>query len=460
MAENKLHNNFIVELFKGILQNDKIHRVCRVYLGKENLQTKFQKVLFTYIMQYYDLNDKMPTLGIMSEKFKEDDDVLNFLVDIKKCKIKGNHDQIIDSLEIFIKRSMFINVYNDIADLYNADRQEDAISLMIEKSNEINNISIKESYYTKVIEDFEKRNNQRKIDALDNKIMDEKCPSGIPQLDLLTQGGFNKGTSVLFLARSGGGKSLILKGIGIENARIGKRVVHFQAEGTEKECLDLYDANWTGTNIYEMEFGAIDEKKYHKIINAQKEILNEKGEIFVYASESFDSMSLNKARTILEDIENTYGKIDMVIFDYLEIFTVEGKYGNTDSSERKRREDIANKMTNIAVEFNVVAVSATQANDIKREDYNNESFVLTRSHVSEFKGVVKPFSYFITINQTDGEYENNQVRLYLDKMRKYKARLTFNIIQSRSQARFCNKKKTREMFSDELEQFQEIEDEE
>ena len=321
MAENKLHNNFIVELFKGILQNDKIHRVCRTYLGKENLQTKFQKVLFTYVMQYYDLNDKMPTLGIMSEKFKDDDDILNFLVDIKKCKIKGNYDQIVESLEIFIKRSMFINVYNDIADLYNGDRQEDAISLMIEKSKEINNISIKESYYTKVIEDFEKRNNQRKADALENKIMDEKCPSGIPQLDLLTQGGFNKGTSVLFLARSGGGKSLILKGVGIENARIGKRVVHFQAEGTEKECLDLYDANWTGTNIYDMEFGSINEQKYKRIINAQKEILNEKGEIFVYATESFDSMSLNKARIILEDIENTYGKIDVVIFDYLEIFT-------------------------------------------------------------------------------------------------------------------------------------------
>ena len=33
-------------------------------------------------------------------------------------------------------------------------------------------------------------------------------------------------------------------------------------------------------------------------------------------------------------------------------------------------------------------------------------------------------------------------------------------MQSRSQGRFCNKKKTREMFSDELEQFQEIDNEE
>lgn len=456
---SKLHNDFIIELFKAMLKDGKILDICLANLKKENLQTKFQKKLYTFIVQFYELNNKTPTMGVLAEKFKDDDDIIELLIEIKKTKIANKEEQIIDELQNFIRKTLFINLHNDVADIYNNGDADQAISILAQKSLEISNFSIKENYYTKVFEDFASRNEKR-IDSSKNNIIEEKCPSGIPQFDLLTHGGFQKGTSACFLGRSGTGKSLILKSIGVENARMGKRVVHFQAEGTEKECLDLYDACWTGTNIYDMELGSLAEEKVSKIKMAQREVLEDKGEIYIYASESFDSMSLNKARTILQDIISIHGDIDMVIFDYMEIFTVEGKYANGESAERKRREDIANKMTNIAVEFNCVVLTATQANDIRREDYNNENFVMTRSHISEFKGAIKPFSYFITINQTDAEYEENRVRIYLDKMRKYKSKYTFNLVQNRSQGRFFNKKKTREYFYEEIEQFQVTKDHE
>ena len=53
---SKLHNDFITELFKAMLKDGKILDICLANLKKENLQTKFQKKLYTFIIQ---LNDNM-----------------------------------------------------------------------------------------------------------------------------------------------------------------------------------------------------------------------------------------------------------------------------------------------------------------------------------------------------------------------------------------------------------------
>ena len=80
------------------------------------------------------------------------------------------------------------------------------------------------------------------------------------------------------------------------------------------------------------------------------------------------------------------------------------------------------------------------------DQYNNPNFILTRSHISEFKGFIKPFSNFITINQTDDEKTNSIVRLHADKFRKKPSSITFWGVQSLNSHRFFNLKKTREMF--------------
>ena len=97
--------------------------------------------------------------------------------------------------------------------------------------------------------------------------------------------------------------------MGLCNARLGRRVVHFQGEGTEKECLDAYDAGWTSINLHDIEFGAIPENKKMKIVKAQRDILSNGGEIYVYASESFDSMSIDGSRDILLDIVSLHGHV-------------------------------------------------------------------------------------------------------------------------------------------------------
>lgn len=446
--KSKLSADFTAELAKACLYSTKILEICRTHLKYHFLQSEAEKKIFKYIYEYTDINSQVPTIGIMGQTFGRDQDVLSFLKRVKDATIaKDQYDNMLVSLEEYIRRSRFIHVYETVGTLYSKGKHDEAIAALSKESQEIQNFALKETYYTTIFKGFEERQIKRERSEKDKALL-ERCTFGIHEADMITHGGPNKGTSVLLLARSGVGKSTAMRWIGLSNARLGKRVVHFQAEGTEEEVEDAYDAGWTGINTRDIEEGIIPDDKQQLIQLTRERLMATGGEIYVYASESFDSMSLNKCRDILIDVERLYGKVDMVIFDYLELFTVKGQYGSSEASERKRREDIANKITNVATEFKCVTVTATQANDIKMEKYNNPEFVLTRSEIAEFKGCLKPFSVFATLNQTDDEYDQGIMRWHFDKLRKYKKGQTIRFYQALDCGRFYDSKKTIETFYD------------
>jgi len=440
----QLSEDFIIEFYKSCIVSKTV-----LELGLENLKNNFlptdahQKV-WQQITHVYELEEVIPTIGVLSERVKGDTDAEAILVKMKACRVTDKRDMIINQLESFLKEMRFKELYKKVGTLYNQEKTEEAIELLAKESEEIFLFNFKKDVHSRVFEQFEERQAERRLGAAN--IDKAKVPTGIHPFDHYTRGGLSSGTSALFLARSGVGKSTLLRWLGLHAARLGYRVVHFQAEGTEREALDAYDAGWTSVDLEEMELGNIPSSKKTSIKKVREDILNKKGEIYVVASEQFDNMSIDDAREHLIDIEKANGKVHLVLFDYLEIFTSRGKYFNSETGERKRREDIANKITNIATEFKVATATATQANDIKPDKWNNPDYVMTRSDISEFKGALKPFSYFVTLNQTTDEYEAGVMRLFNDKFRKYRSGQTFRIFQSMRNSRFYDSKRTLESF--------------
>ena len=334
---NKLSPDYVVELIKACFQSPKIMDICKQHLQYHYLENEAQKKVFKYIVESSEINNVVPTVGTIGQTFKTDKDIISLLSRIKKANVTNeNHDLILDSFETFIKDSRFQACYDHVGNLYNEGKHEEAMKYLAEESTAINEFRLKDNFYSRVFADFEERQQRRQLEQ--ETVFLNKCPWGIHCLDRATRGGINKGTSALLLGRSGGGKSTAMRWTGLCNARVGNRVVHFQAEGTEKECLDAYDAGWTSVKLEDMEIGFIPAAKRIKIVKAHKDILGSGGEIFVFAAEQFDSMTLNDCRTILIDIEKIYGKVDLVIFDYLELFNVKGTYYNSEQGERKRRE--------------------------------------------------------------------------------------------------------------------------
>lgn len=444
---NQLHADFIIEIIRCCYGSIKIAEIVLVNLKYEYLPNDTHKKILKYISNYFQVNGKMPTFGLLGQTFQLDEPVLSDIALIKAIDISHIEEiYLLKELEIYIKKARFVILYDQVADLYNKGKHEEAINLQYQISTEIAQFEIKESTYSTILGGYDQRQEERlKSSADENQILSQKCPFGIPEVDDWIGGGVSKGTAALYMARSGGGKSTALRWAGICNARLGNRIVHFQAEGSQRECEDAYDAAWTGIDLVNIELGEIPRAKQDQIKLTHKTLINTGGEIFIYAAESFDSMSMSDCRNILIDIIKKYGNIDVVIFDYLELFTCKGAYKTDDKGERLRREAVSNKMTNIATEFKAAVFTATQSNDIKEAQYDDPDFVMKRSHISEFKGAIKPFSYFITINQTSSEAERQEARLHADKLRKYKAGKTATIYQALNSSRFYNSEKTLEL---------------
>lgn len=440
---NRLSEHFLLELFKICLRSREVLEVAREHLQYTYLPNKHYKQLWKCIVDSYTASRKLPSLGVLAQMNQTDKDVVELIGKVREIDIP-DREMIMQQLEEFIKQAMFVDMYDSLGDLYNKGDREHAYRVLVGASEKLHTFSLRANYYEKIFEGYSERFDRRalaKDSSNENDVV--KVPFGIDEIDRLTRGGINAGDIALFLAQSGVGKSKLLKWIGVHAARLGFKVLHLQAEGTKKECLDLYDSTWTGCKLHDIEYGNVDSGTHNKIQKAIDNITNQGGEIYVEAFEQFNTASLQDVRSIIEKVEKEHGKIDLVLMDYFELFNPGNGVRYKPSEERQRREAVGDGLKNIAVEFNTRIISCTQASTVSPELLNDPKFVMTRYNVSEFKGVIKPFSFFITLNQTEDEKEDNYMRLYIDKMRKYKGGQIVSIYQNYDRERFYDAPRTR-----------------
>ena len=440
----ELTDNYLIELFKICISHDNALEIINKHLKEHFLPSDSYKKLWFGIRQHFELLNHAPTIGVLTEKFKDDQDILNLIVKIKKCKLP-EINTIFPTFETFIKEISFTSLHVETAKLWNNKETDKAIKMLAEESHKINDFSLTEGIHQKVFFNFNKRLEDRMSKEYEPTM---KIPFGIHALDYDTFGGGLVGTSGLWLARSGTGKTIAQRWTAVNAARMGLRVVHFEIESTEEESLAAYDAAWGGIPYIDIEYGNISKTKILELKNVSRDIVNKHGEVFVVAPGGFDSMSIEFCNETIEELEKSHGKIHLALFDNLELFNVHNKFSNSEMGERLRRETIANKITNIAVQKKLFSLATTQANDIKPDKFNAPDFVMSRSDISEFKNLIKPFSYFMTWNVTYDEYNNNTGRIYNDKFRKYRSGQVRNICTSMETMRFYDAASTLRTFWD------------
>ena len=341
---------------------------------------------------------------------------------------------------------MFLDANDKIVDLYNNRSKEQAYHTFIQMAEEFSKFSIRDAQFETVFSDFAVRQAHRQSEDYNKRI---KIATMIDELDNRLggqNGGPETGECVLWLGDSGAGKSQVLVHCGISAARNGHRVAHFQLEGTKEQCLNRYDAAWTGTLYQDVKIGNIPPKK----LEVTKRIISKlsKNDIIVSSEEEFNAKTLVDVRRELIEMEKKYGKIDVIIIDYLELLEVGDGHNYTPGEERFRQAKLAKGMKMLAMEFNAVVHTATQSSNIPEECKNDPEFVITRAQLSEDKGKIRPFDIFITINQTRDEAKDEIMRLHTDKLRDYKNGDPIRIANNFAYARFYDRKRTVELNMD------------
>jgi len=446
--QDSLNKDFLLEFYRSSLANSSILETGRAYMKFSYLPDQTHKRVWKAILDHYTLQEKPPTIGILAQTLSGYPDCLSLVADIKGVGMPSR-EELLEQLESYIKNSMFQLAYDELYTTFTGGKKDDAYKLLSDYAQELNDFSIRGQYFDKVFEGFNLRMRNRELVATNPTLVENnfKIPFGIPELDHITRGGISASDTACFLAQSGVGKSKGLKYIGVNASRLGYRVAHFQFEGGKDECLDLYDAAWSGVLLHALERGVVTEEQKKRIAKQISDMKNGiGGEIFVEAYETFGTASMLDVRNSIIELEKLYGKIHLVLIDYLEkVEPGDGKRYTIDQ-EKQRREAVSQKMKNIAVEFNTRVITATQAHGLEKRLLDDPEFVMDRYNTSMGKNLLDPFSFFITMNQTDDEKENNIMRLFCDKLRKYKSKQVITIAQNYSKEQFCDRQRTRELF--------------
>lgn len=444
---NTLASNFVTELLAIALNKRTIFDIVRQYMKFSYFQIESEKKLWQWVTNRYDKTGRIPTIGQIQQQFSEDESVLEKVAEISDVEIDeenvGSEEVILDTFERFIKKMKFLEANDKITDYYNQGKKDQAWDMFVKYADEFSKFSIQDAKFETVFGDFAKRQAQRQSEDYNFRF---KIPTGIDEVDYRLggeTGGPETGECVLWLGDSGAGKSQVLVHCGVSAARQGHRVAHFQLEGTKEQCLNRYDAAWTGTLYSEVKLGNIPAKK----MEVSKRIINKlkRSDIIVSSEETFNAKTLVDVRRELKEMEKSYGKIDVIIIDYLELLEVGDGHNYSPSEERFRQAKLAKGMKMLAMEFNAVVHTATQSSNIPEECKNDPEFVITRAQLSEDKGKIRPFDIFITINQTRDEMKEEIMRLHTDKLRDYKNGDPIHICNNFAYARFYDRKRTMEM---------------
>lgn len=453
-----LTNKFLTELFKLCFLKKPVLEIVTVHLKYTYIEDSLisYKHVLKSITSYFTNNDKLPSIGYVSQQHTNNPQVQIILAEIKESGVPDT-EATLKQLEQYIKNVRFLQLNEQVADLYNEGKRDEAVTLSATESQEIINFSLKQgtSQFTKLFRDFASTMKSRQIANDAGEFDSEKVPFGIDPLDAITYGGIDKADTALILARSGVGKSTILKGSALYAARLGYKVLHVQLEGSKEECFTKYTQTWTAMSFNDVRFGNVDKALQVKLEKVIQDMIRKQKEIYIYAFEKFGEASVADIRDLVIDYEKEVGQFpDLIVVDYLGLLHPgDGvRYGVDTQSIKMKKQNVAQRFKNLCTEFGTRILTADQVDNVPIEIWNSPDRVITRNNLSGDKNLIDPFSYVFSLNQTTEEYKQGVIRIYCDKLRNYKAQQVVGIATDYEHGRFFDRKRTKILFGDGEEQ--------
>lgn len=450
----KLNPGFMAEIFKLMFSDEVIMRIASEYLKYELIPKEwvgYKFILREAIIQYTEKN-KLPSIGVICQKLCDEDAVQLAAKEIKKAALI-DREIAIDQLQSFVKETEFELLSRKVHDLYEEGKKEEAIRVNAEESQRILEMSFrsKSGGFQSVFGGFHERMVERRMegDAASEKPV--KVPFGVDRLDDVSFGGMEIGDTTLWIARSGTGKTTVLKWHGYSAAIRGVPVLHIQLEGGVKACMQIYDQLWSAQSYSDIKSGNISPKDRKKIEQAIKEVKELSSDIEVYGFKKFGQASMGDVRQLCYDYFNTHGKFPgLVILDSLDLIKtgISKKIDSDPDHKKEKLQTCAQLLKNLADEIGAPIITATQTSDVPFEVWNNPDKVIDRSYTEGDKTLVKPFSFVFTLNMTIEEKANATARIYVDKLRDYKeSQEVITIATNYDKRRFYHRGRTMEMYN-------------
>ena len=414
---NVLTEEFLMDMFGACLKNSFILAIVMQNLQTDYLPDRDFINLFRALKKYYDEYQKIPPHSILCQMVNDKRSTARLLSQISEGTNDIEQDELLKQIEDYIKRVKFQMAYKDAGDLYNKSEYEEASDKMVKYSEWLATFSLCSSEFVDVVNTFDTRfvENRRRHNASNKRSPITRFY--IDELDARNNGRDLRTQLTCFMAPTGVGKSHIARWVGKCACQIdGLNVLHFQLEGSRDEVVNAYSASLVGCNSFKYETGTLRDSDFERM----KELLKDtSGKLFVKAYPKFNArISTIDIRNGIHDFKKHYGIIpDVIIVDSMDLLIDSSGRKYTENGERHKRIAVANDLKDIASDEQVWLVGTYQSTIENREWLNDEKNVLTEFNTAEAKGLARPLTHLITLNQSDRERKEHTMRLYVAKSR-------------------------------------------
>lgn len=450
----KLNVHFLQEVLRLSLYRRDIFDKISPFLKYQYMPSGEIKSIWKAIIDFQSKSGGLPSFGVLSEIFKEDDKICVEIDRIQTCDLIPE-DTLLTQLQTFIKEARFQITWDKVYELHESGERDKAIKLMAAESEEIAGFSLfkDNGNFLQVFKDFAKVQLEKITEAESGETDMSKLPFGILPCDLLSEGGMDRKDTVLWIMRSGVGKSTVLKWQGMYACRLGYDVLHVQLEGSETEVFDKYTQLWAASTYSRVKRGEIEDSEFERLIGIATNMVALNRDLSIKSYEQFDEASMRDIRALVIQYIDEHGKApDLLLLDSLDlVHPGDGlHYGADTQSIKMKIQNSARKFKNICGEFDMRGVTVTQTGDVPFDVWNNPDKHLTRSNSQGDKNVANTFSFVFTGNQTLLEEKNRTMRIFSDKVRYYTPGQTriHPIATNFNLGRFIDQSRTLQIFSD------------
>jgi len=432
-----IQENFLNELFNLSFSSEKVFKivVSNLYDRDISKEDKAHKIILNELKKFNKKHgDILPTIGYIEQKVSKGGEYK--LVFKRILQSKPDKEFILLELGEYLKSVRTEQAIYDFTEDYKSGGIEESLDKLVKNTKEINELTLENK--------AESSNPFNSLfDGTPDEISNKKVKFGIPKLDSIAYGGLSENDTALFIMRSGVGKSTLLKWVGFYASYLGNSVLHFQLEGSKKEVQNKYQQIITGntyTEVRNMDYGVMKDKVVYDqcdliVYDERSDYLQYLIGKMTYAKEKFNKFNIevvsfeefgmpnmsiveNKIKEYIEE----FGKSpDLIIVDSLDLMHPgDGlNYGVDTFAIKMKMQNSSKIMKNLATKYKTRFVTATQADNVKFEEWNNEDFVIDRSRTAGDKSLANAFSFVVSGNRTIKEKKLGHLRFFIDKLRDY-----------------------------------------
>jgi replicative DNA helicase len=439
---NVLTEEFLMDLFFTCMNNDYVLAVVMEQIKKSYLPDRDFISLFNQLKTYYKEYKKAPTYSILGQSVSRQKSVAALLDDIYDSGNELGTEQALEQLENYIKQVRFQQAYKEAGELFNKADHEQASLKLQEYAEWVSTFSLRESEFVDVIGTFGIRfkGNRQKHNAVDKQLPITRFY--IDELDVMNNGRDLRTQLSVFLAATGVGKSHAARWIGKNACQIdGLNVLHFQLEGSRDEVVNAYSASLVKCSTFRYETGTIRDVEVERM---EEMLKNVAGKLYVKSYPKFNShVSTVDIRNGIQDFKKRYGiSPDVVIIDSIDLLIDASGRKYSENGERHKRIAVANDLKDLAADENVWMVGTYQSTIENRDWLNDEKNVLTEFNTAEAKGLARPLTHLITLNQSDRERKEHTMRINVAKSRFFEKGEPFKIATDYENEQFYDRERS------------------